>query len=124
MISVVNNVIYEMSNDDFHGLNLLTALKLRQCRLNEMPPVDTVKDTLHTLILYDNSITTIPHDYFDAFTVLKELSLSYNRLIAIPDVSQVRLTIRILRVSYNNIHSISSAIVDDISPQPALKAIV
>ena len=117
MISVVTNVILEMSDDALCGLNNLAVLILRQCKLREMPPVDPVKNTLHTLMLFENEITNISKDYFEGFTVLMKVSLSYNRLTAIPDVSPVRDTLLILRVSSNYITSIPSSVLDNIYPR-------
>ena len=116
MISVVNNVIDEIRHDAFFGLNKLAFLKIKQSNLREMPPLDTVKDTIQVLILYGNRITFIPQDYFEGFLVLRELILSQNRLIIFPEVRPVRNTLHMLRISHNNITSISSSIVDNVYP--------
>ena len=116
MFSVENNVIDEISHDAFFGLKKLAFLKIKQSKLCEMPPLDTVKDTIQVLILYGNRITFTPQDYFEGFLVLRELILSQNRLIIFPEVHPVRKTLQMLRISHNNITSISSSIVDNVYP--------
>ena len=115
-ISVVNNMIHIINDDAFDGLSSLILLILINCKLRQMPPVNTVKDTLQLLNVRGNAITEIPQRYFEDFTSLKQLFISNNKLMEIPDVSPARCTLQGVKLSFNNITSIPSSLFDHIYP--------
>ena len=115
-ISVINNTIHVMSDEAFCGLTILVTLILKQCKLNRMPPVDRVKDTLQVLNVNGNYISKIPQHYFQDFTALKHLVLSENQLTKIPDLSPAHQTLQTIMLSSNNIITIPFSLLDHAYP--------
>ena len=77
-ISIVNNVIHNMSIDAFYGLNNLKGLRIERCLLRHMPPIAHVKDTLLSLFVPGNLIAYISDGYFEDFRDLTVLSIAKN----------------------------------------------
>ena len=99
-------MIGAIENNAFFGLRQLTALKLTQCSLQEMPPLDPVKDTLKELRLNINNLATIHPAYFHGFTRLTKLDLSENELCTFPELSPVSQSLMLVRVWWNRISSL------------------
>ena len=94
----------------FIGLVSLRELSLTNCKLREMLPLGQVKDSLETLELRRNSLSSTTNDYFNNFRKLHTINLGNNSLEVAPNVSALNDQLKTLQIPFNKITVLDSLI--------------
>ena len=92
----------------FIGLVRLKELSLTNCKLKEMPPLSPVKDSMETLELRRNSLSSTSNDYFNDFHKLHTIDLGNNSLEVAPNVSALNDQLKTLKIPFNKIITLDS----------------
>ena len=110
LINLAQNSIRSIHSEAFLSQGNLRTLNLGSNRLEQLPPLYPVRQTLTELLLYSNRIRELPPGYFTQFTVLEVLNLQENQLTYIAfDALYGLVGLQILVISWNDLREIDAS---------------
>ena len=110
VLKLGHGAIGVLEDGAFIGLVSLRELSLTNCKLREMLPLGPVKDSLETLELRRNSLSSTANDYFNNFRKLHTINLGNNSLEVAPNVSALNDQLKTLQIPFNKITVLDSLI--------------